>query len=88
MIGRLNQYVQIGVVDDEMVWMAGVSRVTAVNGEPAVFYTGRFREVAKGRFVFTDGTTFAVAKGVARPGTERPVTVRIDPETHRIVEIT
>lgn len=88
MIGRRNQYVQIGVVGDEMVWMAGVSRVIKVRGEPAVFYTGRFREVARGRFVFTDGTTFAVAPGVARPGTRRSVTVRIDPETHRIVEIT
>lgn len=88
MIGRSGQYVQIGVVDGEMVWMAGVSRVIEVAGEPAVFYTGRFREVAKGRFVFTDGTTFAVARGLKRPGTENPVTARIDPETHRIVEIT
>lgn len=88
MIGRLGQYVQIGVVDDEMVWMAGVSRVVEIEGEPAVFYTGRFREVSKGRFVFTDGTTFAVGPGVPTPGNERPVTVRIDPTTHRIVEIT
>jgi hypothetical protein len=88
MLGRKGQYVQIGVIDGVMVWMAGVSRVIDVEGEPAAFYTGRFRQAAKGRFVFTDGTTFAPAKGVRPPGTEAPVTVRIDPVSHRIVEIT
>lgn len=88
MIGRKGQYVQIGVRDGEMIWMAGVARVVDVDGEPAVFYTGRFREVERGRFVFTDGTTFAPGKGVDRPGNRSEVTVRIDPRTRRIVEIT
>lgn len=87
MIGRRGQYVQIGLDDGEMVWMAGVARVLDIDGEPAVFYTGRFREAADGRFVFRDGTTFAPAKGVRAPGTRSDVTVRIDPRRHEIVEI-
>lgn len=88
MIGRKGQYVQIGVDDGAMVWMAGVARVLNIEGEPAVFYTGRFREAREGRFVFTDGTTFEPAKGVPKPGTRSEVTVRIDPRSHQIVEIT
>lgn len=88
MIGRLGQYVQIGLDDDTMVWMGGVARVVEGDVGPSVFYTGRFREVADGRFVFTDGTTFAPGDGVEAPPTTGNVTVRIDPVTHLIVEIT
>lgn len=87
MLGRKGQYVQVGLDGDEMVWMAGVARVVEVDGAPAVFYTGRFREELEGRFVFADGTTFAPAKSVPTPGTRSEVTVRIDPRTRRIVEI-
>ncbi|HUP87545.1 MAG TPA: hypothetical protein VM143_17970 [Acidimicrobiales bacterium] len=88
MITRRGQYVQVGVVDDEMVWMSGVARIIEVDDQPAVFYTGRFRETERGRFVFADGTTFAVGKGVDPPTTASMVTVRLDPRVHRIVEIT
>ncbi len=88
MIGRLGQYVQIGVDDDTMVWMGGVARVVEGDTGPSVFYTGRFREVTVGRFVFTDGTTFAPGKSVKAPPTTANVTVRIDVESHLIVEIT
>lgn len=88
MVGRKGQYVQIGLDGRTMVWMAGVSRVIDVAGAPTVFYIGRFRRTSKGRFVFADGTTFAPSPGVAPPGTRSDVTVRIDPKTHRIIEIT
>lgn len=88
MIGRRGQYVQIGVDDDTMVWMGGVARIVEGDAGPSVFYTGRFREVMNGRFVFTDGTTFAPGPGVEPPPPTGNVTVRIDPATHRIVEIT
>lgn len=87
MIGRRGQYVQIGVEDGVMIWMAGISRLVDVDGRPAAFYTGKFRGQERGRFVFTDGTTFAVGEGVARPRRGVHVTATIDAETRRIVEI-
>ncbi len=88
MLGRRGQYVQIGVRGREMVWMAGIARLIEVEGDPAVYYTGRFRERLESRFVFVDGTTFFAPAEVDPPGTKSEVTVRIDPRTHRIVEIT
>ena len=87
MIGRRGQYVQIGVEDGVMVWMAGISRLVDVEGRPAAYYTGRFRGVERGRFVFTDGTTFAVDDDVSRPPESADVTARIDIATRRIVEL-
>ena len=88
MLGRKSQYVQIGVRGDEMVWMAGIAEVVDVDGVPSVFYTGRFVSSSGGRFVFADGSTFEPAPGVEAPGTERPVTVRIEVSRRQIAEIT
>ncbi|HVF32143.1 MAG TPA: hypothetical protein VM933_03800 [Acidimicrobiales bacterium] len=87
MLGRRGQYVQIGVDDGSMVWMAGISRLVDVDGRPSAYYTGTFRGQERGRFVFEDGTTFAVVRRLEAPPEGSAVSARIDVGTRRIVEL-
>ena len=91
MVNRRGQYVQLGVHDHKAVWMAGVAAVVPVP-EPAVYYVGRLKRVEGDRLEFWDGTVLTRRHGLATP---RPVRragarlqVRIDPKTHRVVELT
>lgn len=92
MITRKGQYVQIGLEEEDgkkhMVWMAGIAQVLNTK-EPAVYYTGTFVRRQDGRAVFRDGTVIQLSPGVTVPEKEGTgVIVRIDPASHRAVEIT
>lgn len=81
---RLNQYVQVGLDGDTVVWMAGVAAV--VPGDPPrVFYSGRLKEVdGQGRAIFADGTVLTLAPGVRPPATGTLVQAEIDARAHRV----
>ena len=92
MITRKGQYVQIGLDEEDgkkvMVWMAGIAQVLNTK-EPAVYYTGIYMRREGGRAVFRDGTVIQLSPDVTVPekaGTG--VIVRIDPASHRAVEVT
>lgn len=80
-----NRFVQLGVADKQVIWIAGVGIVA---GEPEqVLYTGKFQKAQGGRAYFADGTTLKLgsAKPPSKPG---PVAVVIDPNSRRIKSIT
>ena len=92
MITRKGQYVQIGLDEENdklvMVWMAGIAQVLNTK-EPAVYYTGIYLRREDGRAVFRDGTVIQVSPDVTVPEKEGTgVIVRIDPASHRAVEVT
>lgn len=81
---RLNQYVQVGLDGDTVMWMAGVAAV--VPGDPPrVFYSGRLKEVdGKGRAIFADGTVLTLAPDVRPPAAQGFVQAEIDARAHRV----
>lgn len=88
MLNRENQYVQVGLDGDTMVWMAGVAAVVKLPQGPRVFYNGTLRRVdGKGRLVFRDGTVWELAKGVDVPKAGERLQLEIDPARHRVVRI-
>ena len=91
MITRKGQYVQIGLDEEDgkkvMVWMAGIAQVLNT-AEPAVYYTGIYTRRLQGRAVFRDGTVIQLSPSVTVPEAGTGVIVRIDPASHRAVEVT
>ena len=86
MVGRLGQYVQIGVKDRKATWMAGIAAVIP-GSTPSVFYIGKPRRVDGARLIFLDGTVLRLAGGVKPPDGAARVRARIDAAQHRVVEL-
>lgn len=61
-LSRKDQYVQAGVKNGVVGWLAGIGAVVRPAG--VVFYLGDLVDVQKGRAVFRDGTTLRVGQGV------------------------
>jgi hypothetical protein len=87
-LNRKGQYVQVGLHDDEVVWLAGVGPVVTAEGNGRVFYNGRLRKVTGGRIEFDDGTVFRSDKGITAPRVGVVVQVELDPVHHRAVKLT
>ena len=84
-LGRKQQYVQVGLDGDTVVWLAGFGAVVRMAGaEPTVYYTGVFRRMEDGRAVFRDGSSLALAGGVEPPKAGTRVRAEIDPERRRV----
>ena len=63
-----NQYVQVGLDGDEVVWLGGISAVVEVDDEPPVaYFTDVLTEVAESRATFRSGTVLTVGAGVEVP---------------------
>lgn len=90
MLGRADQYVQIGLDGDTMIWMAGIGAVVPLD-PPSAFYVGELDEVVEdddGRAaVFVDGTVLRLAPGVEAPGSDGPLQARIDVRRHQVIEL-
>lgn len=92
--GRVGQYVQVGLEDDTVVWVAGLGAVVRLEGQPdEVVYLGRIATVLDGTLALQDGTVLQLAKGVTvagRPSAEAPLAavLRIDVASDRVVEVT
>jgi hypothetical protein len=91
MVIRRNQYVQLGVRGHTAIWMAGVAAVVPLPA-PSVYYIGRLKRVDGDRLIFWDGTVLTRRHGLAAPkpvrADGRRVEARLDPKTHRVVELT
>jgi hypothetical protein len=86
MLRRKGQYVQIGLDDRTMVWMAGIAAVVRTE-PPAVYYVGRMVSVdEERRAVFADGTVLRLAP-TADQRERRRFRARIDPARHVVVEL-
>lgn len=82
--GRRGQYVQAGLDDGEVAWVAAVGGVLPTD-PPAVLFADHVASVGDA-VSFRSGLVVDVAPGVDVP-VDEVVTVRIDPRAHRIVAI-
>jgi hypothetical protein len=81
---RQGQYVQVGLRDKEVAWVAGIGVVVA-GQRPVVFYNGHLLRIDKGRAIFRDGTVLRLTDGLFIPRTMRgPIRAEIDPARHRV----
>jgi hypothetical protein len=87
LLGRLQQYVQIGVKGKTMVWLASIGSVVKASPGGAdrdrVLYTGIVRRrLDDEHLMFRGGTVVRVRKGSVVPAAGRQVRAEIDPSTH------
>ena len=65
----VHQYVQIGVDDDTVVWLAQIGIVqTGADGKRTTLYQGSLTRVSANRLYFRDGTVLRLAPGLHAPG--------------------
>ena len=81
-LGRLHQYVQIGVHRHAVVWIASFGTVVRAPGRaPAVYFFGRAVRLGKPRnLVFDNGVVLHVRRGVVVGHLPAPVRAEIDPD--------
>lgn len=85
-LGREGHYVQVGLDDGEVVWLAGIAAVVKPDsgeGEPSVYYTGTLVERDGQLLIFEDGTVLRAVDGLPELPLAR-VTVRIDPRIGKV----
>jgi hypothetical protein len=77
-------YVQIGVRDGTVVWLARIGLLTAgASGKSVVQYQGNLVRVTDRRMIFRDGTVLRLAPELKAPGNVRGSTFAvIDPKRH------
>ena len=89
-LARHRHYVQVGIEDTEVQWLAAFSVVVRAPGAPAtVYYVGTVARLETGRkLVFADGSVLALATGVAVPPAGTTARAEIDPEHHWVRALT
>jgi hypothetical protein len=81
------RYVQLGIEDGNVVWVAAVG-VVITTPRPLVVYTGELRRVDGRRAIFRDGTVLTMDRGVVAPSPGAVVRAEIDPGRHAVVRFT
>jgi hypothetical protein len=86
LLGRKNQYVQLGVKGTRVTWVASFAAVVHLPAQsPVVFYTGRLVRVDdQRRAIFRDGSVLRLAPGVAVPKVASVLRAEIDPASQRV----
>jgi hypothetical protein len=80
------RYVQVGLADGAVVWVAAIGAVITVP-VPTVVYVGVLRIVDGRRAVFADGTVLALAPHAQTSVVRGPARAEIDPERHRVTRL-
>jgi hypothetical protein len=85
MLGRLGQYVQLGLDGKKAAWMAGIGVVVRrPDAPPVVYYNGVLVRRDGQRAIFRDGTVLRLAEGVTPPATQGLVRAEVDPALHTV----
>ena len=84
MLGRLGQYVQVGLDGKKVAWMAMIGEVVRGTGAPVVYYNGVLVRLNGDRAVFRDGTVLQLADGVTSPVETGFLRAELDPALHRV----
>lgn len=93
LLGRVGQYVQVGLEDDMVVWVAGMGAVVRLVGQPdEVLYLGRISGVHGTTVELQDGSVLRLADGVSVAGQPTldspiPAVLTIDVASDRVVEV-
>ena len=84
MLGRLGQYVQLGLDGKKVAWMAMIGEVVRGGPAPVVYYNGVLVRLEGDRATFRDGTVLQLADGVTSPVETGFVRAELDPALHRV----
>ena len=86
LLGRKNQYVQLGVKGKKVTWLASFAAVVHLPNEPpVVFYNGKLLRIdGEHRAIFRDGSVLRLAPGITAPKGADVVRAEIDPATQRV----
>jgi hypothetical protein len=89
LLGRKNQYVQVGIKGHRVVWMASFAAVIRLPGQrPVVYYTGHLVKVdVQHRAIFRDGTVLRLGSNVSAPPGTAVLRAEIDTSTQRVVNL-
>jgi len=88
LLRRKGQYVQVGLRDGQVRWIAGIAAIVRAAGQPPVaYYTGNLVEVRAGKAIFEDGTVLTLGDGIAVPDVGARLLATIDATLHRVVEL-
>jgi hypothetical protein len=91
--GRVGQYVQVGLDDETVVWVAGLGAIVRLEGQPeTVVYLGRITAVRGSTVELQDGTVLRLADGLTVPGdpsrdTPLAAVLTIDVASDTVVEV-
>lgn len=80
LLQRKGQYVQVGLEDDEVVWLASIGAVVA-EPEPAVYYFGTVKRQSGRLVTFRDGTILELAPDVPKLEAGSRLQAEIDPSS-------
>jgi hypothetical protein len=84
MLGRLGQYVQLGLNGKKVAWLAGIGVVVRGAGPPVVYYNGTLLRRDGDRAIFRDGTVLQLGAGVTPPVEQGLVRAELDPALHAV----
>jgi hypothetical protein len=84
MLHRQGQYVQLGLKETKVAWMAGIGVVVRGAAPPVVYYNGVLVRLEGDRATFRDGTVLQLADGVESPVDSGLVRAELDPGLHRV----
>jgi hypothetical protein len=89
LLGRKNQYVQLGVKGNKVTWLASFAAVVHLPDKPpVVFYNGTLVRIdSEHRAIFRDGSVLRLAAGVSAPKAIGLVRAEIDPATQRVMAL-
>lgn len=93
LLGRVGQYIQVGLEGHTVVWVAGLGAVVRLDGQPDhVVYLGRIVRVHGSSMELQDGTVLQLGDGVevaGHPSPDAPIAavLTIDVASDRVVEV-
>lgn len=88
LLRREGQYVQVGLEDGSVRWMAGIAAVVRAPGQPpVVYYSGNLVEVRGEHAVFEDGTVLTLSEELDAPPTGARYTATISADEHVVISL-
>ena len=90
LLQRVGEYVQVGIEDDTVVWVASIADVVDGPESDVVYYVGEVVDLVDGALIFEDGTVLRVsaALDLPQPPDERArITATIDPNEHVVIAV-
>ncbi len=89
LLQRKDQYVQLGLRGDTVVWLASISAVVG-RDSPTALHIGTLKSVDRKQrnLVFEDGTVLRLADDVVFPPVGRKTTAEINPALRRVRSLT
>jgi hypothetical protein len=90
LLQRVGEYVQVGIEDDTVVWVASIADVVDGPESDVVYYVGDVVDLVDGALIFDDGTVLQVSAALdlpAPPDDRARITATIDPNQRVVTAV-